>query len=547
MADKSYDAVIIGGGHHGTIIAPYLAKAGLKVGVFERLDHLGGGAVSYDDTPAPGFRGNFCAHFTRFYGHPAYKEFNLRDEGLEYAFPDTNEAAVFDDGTSYVAYAGFPVVDPQSGKTEYSEKNVKKTFDQIARFSKADAEAYLDWTEKYTELIRPAFHDYRFAVPTPYGVPDALEKLMTDPKSGFDPSMQFMTAKEWAHYIFESPELRILTMRGFLTSCGIYPDDVPGIMYAFATLHLVLGWETAAIAKGGTQSITDSLVSAGKKLGVDYFINSEVDRVVIENGKAKGIKLLDGVEIEAKQMVVSDNATPQLFLRMVGEEHLSTQMKRKVDTYFFDRAQLFWGPIGVHDLPQYKAAKDNPDINATPRTYHIPKDLAFMEDKYMHEIFLLGMPSKFLLLTAPDSIWDPTRAPEGKHSIHVEEFTAPARIFSRKEWRQLHDEFVDSMMEQWQKYAPNMTRDNLIGERVATPIDIQDTHLDMREGGWSEGNCGGSQSGRFRGLPGGLKTFIDGLYMCSSGVAGGPAIGRGSSYNCYQVIAKDYGLRMPEY
>ncbi|MBW2120215.1 MAG: NAD(P)-binding protein, partial [Deltaproteobacteria bacterium] len=49
MADKVYDAVIIGGGHHGTIIAPYLAKAGLTVGVFERLDHLGGGAISYDD------------------------------------------------------------------------------------------------------------------------------------------------------------------------------------------------------------------------------------------------------------------------------------------------------------------------------------------------------------------------------------------------------------------------------------------------------------------------------------------------------------------
>ena len=98
MADKSYDAIIIGGGHHGTIIAPYLAKAGMTVGVFERLDHLGGGAVSFDDTPAPGFRGNFCAHFTRFYGHPSYKEFNLREEGLEYVFPDTNEAIVFDDG-----------------------------------------------------------------------------------------------------------------------------------------------------------------------------------------------------------------------------------------------------------------------------------------------------------------------------------------------------------------------------------------------------------------------------------------------------------------
>ena len=547
MADKSYDAVIIGGGHHATIIAPYLAKAGLTVGVFERLDHLGGGAVSNDDTPAPGFRGNFCAHFTRFYGHPSYKEFNLRDEGLEYVFPDTNEAVIFDDGTSYVAYAGFPVVDPQTGKTEFSEENVKKTHDQISQFSKADAEAYLDWTEKYKEIIRPAFHRYRYSVPTPYGVPDPLEELMTNPKSGIDPSMQFMTAREVAHYFFESEELRIITLRGFLTSCGIYPDDVPGLMYTFATLHLVLGWETAAIAKGATQAITDSLVSAGKKLGIEYFINSEVDKVMIENGQAKGIKLLDGTEIEAKQMVISDNATPQLFLRMIGEEQLSTQMRRRVDTYFFDRAQLFWGPVAMHELPDYKAAKNNPDVNATPRTYVAPKDLAFMEDKYMHEIFLFGMPSKLFLLTAPDSIWDPTRVPEGKHTLMVEEFTCPARIFSRKEWRQLHDEFYEAMIAHWQKYAPNMTKDNFIGERIATPIDIQDTHLDMREGGWSEGNCGGSQSGRFRGLPGGFRTFIKGLYMCSSGITGGPAIGRGSSYNCYQVIAEDFGLRSPEY
>lgn len=547
MADKAYDAVIIGGGHHGTIIAPYLAKAGMKVGVFERLDYLGGGAVSFDDTPAPGFRGNFCAHFTRFYSHPAYKEFNLRGEGLEYVFPDTNEAIIFDDETAYVSYAAFPVVDPQTGETRYNEKNVKKTYDQISRFSKPDAEAYLDWTEKYKEIIRPAFARHRYSVPTPYGVPDALEELMSNPKSGIDPSMQFMTAKEIAHYFFESEELRILTLRGFQTSSGIYADDVPGLVFTFAILHLVLGWEAAAIAKGGTQSITDALVSAGKKLGVEYFVNSEVDKVIIENGKAKGIKLLDGTEVEAKQMVVSDNATPQLFLRMIGEDHLSTQVRRKVDAYFFDRAQLFWGTVAVHELPQYKAAKNNPDVNSAPRTYLAPKDLAYMEDKYVHEIFLLGMPSKFFLLTAPDSIWDPTRVPEGKHSLHVEDFTCPARFFSRKEWRNLHDEFYDSMIAQWQKYAPNMTKDNFIGERITTPIDIQDTHLDMREGGWSEGNQGGSQSGRFRGLPGGFRTFINNLYMCSSSVPGGAGIGRGSSYNCYQVIAEDLGLRKPEY
>lgn len=546
MADKVYDAVIIGGGHHASIIAPYLAKAGMKVGVFERLDHLGGGAIT-EDLPSPGFRGNFCAHFTRFYGHPAYKEFNLQQEGLEYTFPDTNEAIIFDDGTSYVAYAAFTVVDPKTGETKYNEANVKKTYEQIKRFSKVDAETYLDLTEKYKNKWRAAFHKYRYSPPTPWGTPDPLEALFDDPGSGLELPMQFMTCKQIARYFFESDELRILTLRGFLTSWGCFPEDVPGIMVTIATIHLTLGWETAAIAKGGTQAITNSLVSVGKKMGIEYHINSEVQKVLIENGTAKGVKLLDGTEVKAKQLVVSDNASPQLFLRLIGEDKITDVMKRKARVYQFDRGELFWGTVGVHELPNYKAAKDNPDVNITPRTYFAPKDLGFIEDKYQHEIYLLGIPSKMFILTAPDSIWDRSRVPEGKQSLHVEEFTCPARLFSRKEWKQMTEQFVDVLFEVWSEYAPNMTKDNLIVHRITNPADIQDTHLDMKEGGWCEGNMAGVQNGRFRGIPGGYKTFVKNLYQCSSGVYGGPGIGRGSSYNCYKVIAQELGLPAPKY
>jgi beta-carotene ketolase (CrtO type) len=44
MSDARYDAVVAGDGHHATIIAPYLARAGLSVLVLERSAHLGGGA-----------------------------------------------------------------------------------------------------------------------------------------------------------------------------------------------------------------------------------------------------------------------------------------------------------------------------------------------------------------------------------------------------------------------------------------------------------------------------------------------------------------------
>ncbi len=97
-----------------------------------------------------------------------------------------------------------------------------------------------------------------------------------------------------------------------------------------------------------------------RNCGVEYFINSEVQKILIENGRATGVKLMDGTEIAAKQLVVSDNASPQLFLRLIGEDRITDDMKRKARVYQFDRGELFWGTVGVHELPQYKAAKDQP-------------------------------------------------------------------------------------------------------------------------------------------------------------------------------------------
>ena len=134
MADAAYDAVIVGGGHHSTILACYLAKAGLKTAVLERHPALGGAAVTEEDY-APGFKQSPCAHFTRFYGHPAYEDFDLPGEGLEYVFPEQNEGMIFEDGSSFIGYSAYRVVDQVTGRTELAEDNVKKTYEQIRGFS----------------------------------------------------------------------------------------------------------------------------------------------------------------------------------------------------------------------------------------------------------------------------------------------------------------------------------------------------------------------------------------------------------------------------
>ncbi|MDA8335060.1 MAG: NAD(P)/FAD-dependent oxidoreductase [Peptococcaceae bacterium] len=543
MSDAAFDAVVVGGGHHGTIIGCYLQKAGLSTAIFERQHELGGGACG-EELPLPGFIQNPCAHFTRFFGHPAYKDFNLREFGLSYVFPDQNEGMVFDDGSSFVGYSAYKVTDPWTGKEEFSHENFQKTYEQIARFSKRDAGMYEEIARRYMKKWRAAFREYRYSPPTPWGVPNALEKLCDDPKDGIDPVYTVMTGKQVAYDLFESSQMRCLFMRAIETSTGSFPGDVLGLYVFVHTVGLVLSLESASIVSGGTHTITHALQRAFSSMGGRYFVESEVDKVIVENGAAVGIRLAGGATVRAGKLVVSDLGVPQTVFRLLGEEYLTPRMAHRVRNIDYDRAQIFWGNIAMHELPRYTAAQTNPDVGPQPRLYLGPNDPDYMAYKYEAEILTRGRPSKMFLLTAPDSIWDRNRAPGDKHTILVEEFTVPYRFLSEKEWLRLKKQIVNEILEQWRIYAPNMTRDNVMGAFITTPLDVTMRHPDMKEGGWVEGSMIPGQLDRFRPTPefANYRTPVKNLYICSSNLHSGGGIGRGSSYNCFKVIATDFGL-----
>jgi len=546
MADMSFDAVIIGGGHHATIIANYLQNAGLETAVFERLHEMGGGACG-DELPAPAFIQNPCAHFTRMFGNPAYHDFNLRDFGLHYTFPEGNEAMVFPDETCFVGYTVFPVDDPKTGHEAFSHENFQKTYNEIARFSKRDADTFEWITERYQKRWRTAFRKYRYSPPTPWGVPNALEELFTDEKYGFDPVWHYMNGIQFARDLFESPEMRVLFMRAIETSSGSFPIDVMGAYLAIHTLGLMLSLESASIVSGGTHAITHALQRSFSAMGGQFFVESEVDRVLLEGERAVGIRLVNGSEIEARKLIVSDLGVPQTMLRMLREMELADRLLHRIKTIDYDRAQIFWGNVALHELPDFKAKSFNPDLGERPRLYMGPKDEDYISYNYMSDIYTTGMPrpGKMFLLWAPDSIWDKNRAPEGKHTGLIEEFAAPYRFFTESEWLKMKHDIVDRALKDWQVYAPNMTWDNVIAHNIQTPHDVTYRHPDMKEGGWVEGAMMLSQQDRFRPIPEIANYRIPGLknmFICSSNLHSCGGIGRGSSYNCFKIIAEDFNL-----
>jgi beta-carotene ketolase (CrtO type) len=543
MADSRYDAVVAGGGHHGTIVACYLAGAGLKVGVFERNAQFGGAATSIGG-PAPGFLMNRYAHWTRFYGHPAYRDFDLEAEGLRYVFPDENQGMAFEDGSSFIGYSAFKVTDQATGAQSYSQENVDRTYEQIRRFSPRDADTYLDLLDKYARHWKPAFNRHRYSIPAPWGTPDPLEELLDRPESGIEPVHQFMTVRQLAYDFFESAELRTLFMRAVAIATGCFADDVIGLQGLIHMLPSTLAFEAPAVAVGATQSVSDALVSAGRKRGVDYFSEAEVDEILASGDRATGIRLKRGETVSA-DLVVSGLGLTQTVLRLMRNVGVNERIVQRLKNIHYDRGQLFTINVAMHEPPRYAAAERNPGFGPQARLLWGPKDPDYLATRYQPEVFLRGHADWLYAYSSVDTVSDPSRAPEGKHLAAIHEFGAPRRLFTAPQWQDVKKSFEKTLLEQWRHYAPNMTPDNVIAIDTIGPDDVEEKLPDMVEGGFAEGSMIASQLGRFRPIPelAQYRTILRNVYTCSSNLHPGAGIGRGSSYNCFQRIAADLGLR----
>ncbi len=124
---EEHDVVIVGGGHNGLAIGCYLARAGLDVVILERRQEFGGG-LSTEESTIPGFYHNLHSNFhgaMPFF--PPWVDFDLEAHGIRYFHPKANIGMPLRDGRALVLYV-----------------DELESYEQIARFNKHDAEAWLE-------------------------------------------------------------------------------------------------------------------------------------------------------------------------------------------------------------------------------------------------------------------------------------------------------------------------------------------------------------------------------------------------------------------
>ncbi len=546
MADASFDAVIIGGGKEGLVMGCYLGLNGMSVGIFEQGNELGGAACT-GPVPAAGFLGNPHAEICAFWMSPAYYDFNLGDKGLEFIFPDVMMSKIFPDGRCIVVYRALDW-DKATGTALPNTAMIEKNLKELERISPRDADRVSKALEKRLYNWLYSHGQILFNPPPLPGEPDYIEVLLNDPEGGIDPRYPYMTEYEIVCDLYDSPEMRSMALQWQLMN-GIAPGDVAPPLQALLPMPSFAGLQAFAVAKGGMHNIAHALQRALSEQGGKFFVGADVDEVLVENGRARGIKLADGTEIEAKKLVIDTAEIKQTLRRHLRNVDIGPEIRRKVDNVMTDRSQLFWGHMCFHDLPQYKAAEWNPDCGKARWVFLGDADIDYMYRHYgyqMHNLRPGRWPEKTYMSELPQ--WDPSYSPPGKQvALVAEGHPPPASYLTEKEWLQVRKEVGERFVAEWQKYAPNMTWDNVIDVNIPTPLDIQARNPNWVEGCMYTSNQSPSQWANFRPIPELSQYQVPGIedFWMASGSqhCGGTGTLGFSAYNCYKRLAQRFGFR----
>jgi beta-carotene ketolase (CrtO type) len=544
MPDETFDAVIAGGGNKALMLAMYLSRyAGMSVGVFERRHEIGGGLAT-EEISAPGFRGNTHANIMLpWYFSPLYRDFpEFWDYGGQI--------------DQYLCSDGGAFLNNNTCLAIYSEKfdpDQERTAREIARFSERDAEKYqkvwkVSLSDEYLRVnidmifnpsewrLAPQFLERQMAV-----YPLALE-------AGFDPDAMILAStpiravREW----FDSEELQYCIARFVVSGCRSVNDPQQG----GETLGMMGTLPTISYARGGTHQIAHACHQILVQEGCRFFTHADVTKFLIENGTCTGIRLADGTEIGARKLVVSAGLSAWQLVELMGRDVIGERTARRVDNLSTSNiGNLMWYSFALNERPRYRAEEFNPDIyetmwlglaeSASPE--HIANECKWAA------LGMLPPLEQYNPVVGCHSLVDPSFAPPGKHVAQNEMQGPRASDLPEKEWLKLKQKYAEDMMTVWEKHAPNMTWDNIIGIDTNSPFD----HVRMKNLA-PHGNFAGidmtlSQRGDNRPTPelANHRTPVQNLYCTGGFWHLGGECSASQAYNCYKIIASDMGLGRP--
>lgn len=449
MSSENYDIVVVGAGHNTLTAAAYLAALGQRVLVLEKNDTAGGGAISREVT-LPGFvHDTHATAVIHLQGHPLLvnDELQLKSKfGLEFKFPDCFFMTLFDD-KEYIGCF----------------QDLDKSCAEIARYSQKDADAYrklADFMGKLGPLIGMCMSKPPLAL-------DSFLGFLKQSELGREMlSMMMRSAYDIVMEHFEHPrvQMHFLNMAAGMSCSPEEKTTGMVFLYLLGAAHIY----PAGSVVGGTGQLSAALIRCIEHHGGRVETGVEVTKVLNRKGSARTVELADGSQVTANNAVVAG----------IHPHKLGEMVENLDDGLVGDAARTELSSFGgfmlhcaLNEPPKWhvgSAPDDCLNVNMVDYTAMEEFRRAFDTLKYG------GLPKHFSGYTSCSTLWDPSRAPAGKHTLYfLSSVPYALKDGGAARWDEIKEEHADWRIAQLQRYCSNMTSDNILARYAETPLDME--------------------------------------------------------------------------
>ncbi len=522
---ETYDVIIIGAGHNGLTCAAYLLKAGYRVLLLEKRSVVGGAATTEEIMPekAPGFKFNLCAIDHEFiHLGPIVQELELTKYGLDYLFCDPVVFCPFPDGKYFLAH-----------------RSVEKTCAEIAKYSPRDAQKYAEFVAYWQQLmsaIAPLFNAAPLSIldiaasydlnslKDVFAVAGSTEKAL-DFVRNMLASPQDLVEEWFDTELVKAPLARLAAEMGA-------PPSQKGLAVG-ASMMAMRHHPGMSRPRGGTGALTAALTKLVQSLGGVILTEQQVERILIDDGRAVGVRVKGNKEYLAAKGVISNIDAQRLFLQLVdaadvdaAAPKLRSRLERKIVN---NNETILKIDCALSEPLRFE--KYNHQDEFLMGSVLIADSVMHVEQA--HSLCILGQipdsnPSMYLVVP---TVLDPSMAPPGKHTLWIE-FFAPYQIAGAEGtglngtgWTdELKHKVADNVLDKLADYAPNL-KNSIMARRVESPAELGE-RLGAYKGNYYHLDMTLDQMVFFRPLPelANYKTPIEGLFLTGAGTHPGGSI-----------------------
>jgi phytoene dehydrogenase-like protein len=515
------DVVVAGAGHNALITAAYLARSGREVVVLEARERPGGGAVS-EELLLPGFVNDTCSTgHTLIQNNPVLVDDELglfSRHGLAYVDPDPVAHVAFPDGEQFTMS-----LDPD------------RTTAEVARFSPADADTYRRVLTEWA-AIGPL---YGRASNRPIGSGPSLdEELRTAPRGNVWRRRAALSAWEVIEHEFVEPHVRAFVFwQAFMTLVSL---DLPGsgaLPYSIMAGRQRRSW---TLPLGGSGRLTDALVADIAAHGGTILCEREVTRLLLQGGRCTGVETATGERFLGRDAVVSSIHVKHL-LAMAPAEVWDEAFVYGVET-FDPGLPMFAIQLATSEAPRF-AGTPTPATAVSSGLAGWPQDVIDVTREIRDRRESTRFP---WILVATPTLADPSRAPEGQHTVKLLVPCSPTAPRGAASWDEAKEDHADALLEAARAAIPNLTDDIVLARLVQSPLDIERGNAHMVGGSAHGGDRGVPFSGALRPAPGWAqhRTPIAGLYQTGGTTHPGGSITGGPGRNAARVLLEDLGTSL---